>query len=248
MATPSSDSWSASRSRAATAAGDRFDGETGSATISVLKRATLFELAMLSYSSLPLPDLLQDDLRANLLGSERRQEILEVLVQAQLLSSDSTLPMPSPTQRRTVPKPRRSSKIFGLRRPSHRGRTLWHPSRFDGAVPLGSRTHPSTEFRYELAFNPAGLRAIKTGASAKLACLTAEAICYVGQRAAKRRVVTGLASGRRDRTRKRSVPKDTCDPRFWRQRSAALQVLADRFEAGEMTPETSIAFDLGGAA
>ena len=28
----------------------------------------------------------------------------------------------------------------------------------------------------------------------------------------------------------------------------ALQVLAERLEAGEMQPETSIAFDLGGAA
>jgi predicted RNase H-like HicB family nuclease len=33
-----------------------------------------------------------------------------------------------------------------------------------------------------------------------------------------------------------------------RAQALALQVLADRLEAGEMTPETSIAFDLGGAA
>ena len=33
-----------------------------------------------------------------------------------------------------------------------------------------------------------------------------------------------------------------------RAQALALQVLADRLETGEMTPETSIAFDLGGAA
>lgn len=33
-----------------------------------------------------------------------------------------------------------------------------------------------------------------------------------------------------------------------RAQALALQVLADRLEAGEMTPESSIAFDLGGAA